>query len=247
MATKTMKAHKINQKPIRIAPEVLNGRWVSRLGFWSALLTTLGGILYFLVLVAAMASGAFTFPPPEWVQMFGGVSSLVLPPLLILLMACIHSITPSEKKVLSQSSLVFTVLFAAVVSINRFTQLGVVRQSLAAGNVNGIEWFLAYGDHSIMFGLELLGWGWFLGLAMLCAAPLFSTGKLEHWLRGLMLLYSALGLTSAVAFLLASPLSVIGFAAWGLVLFIITGLLIVYFQQAQRSFYASSSTPMENI
>ena len=217
--------------------------WAYPLGFWSALLTTIGGIAYFLVIASAILTGNFNFPPSESIQTFGGIISLVFCPVIVVLMASLHSVTPPAKKTFSLVSLAFTLLFAMAVTINRFSQLGVVRQSLAAGETNGISWFLAYGDRSILFGLEMLGWGWFLGLAMLFMAPVFSPGKLQGWLRGLMLLYALLGLVSAVAFLLASPLSVIGFAAWGLVLFIISGLLAVYFQREEKVALTQGSHP----
>jgi hypothetical protein len=79
----------------------------------------------------------------------------------------------------------------------------------------------------------MMGWGWFLGLAMLFAAPLFGQGKLERWLCGLLIVYGVLGLVSSIAYLLASPLSVVGFVAWGLILFIITALLTVHFKKVQ--------------
>jgi len=220
--------------PTARSRERLGITWAYPLGFWSAVVSTAAGVIYFLVILAAILTGRFVFPPSEPIQLFGGVSSLLLCPVLVVLMASLHSITPLEKKGLSQISLGFTLLFALAVSMNRFTQLGVVRQSLAAGSPpEGIDWFLAYGGRSVMFGLEILGWGWFLGLALLFAAPLFSHGRLERWLRGLLILYGVLGLVCAVAFLLASPLSVIGFAAWGFVLFIITALLAVYFRRAK--------------
>ena len=71
----------------------------------------------------------------------------------------------------------FTLLFAAAVSINRFTRLGVVRQ---------------------------------------------------RWLR-------ALALASAVGFLLGSSLSLLGFLAWGLVLYVFTGLLAAHFRRGGPS------------
>jgi hypothetical protein len=200
-------------------------------GFWSSLITTVGGIVYFLVLLAMILAGQFTFPPSDAIQLFGGVISLLFCPVIVVMMSSLHSVTTPERKVFSQASLGLTLLFAMAVSINRFTQLGVVRQSLASGNVNGLNWFLPYEGQSVMFGLEMLGWGWFLGLAMLLAAPLFSEGRLHHWLRGLMIAYGVLGLTSAVAYLIGSPLASIGFIAWGVILFLITGLLTVYFRQ----------------
>jgi hypothetical protein len=205
--------------------------WEHRVGYFSSLFVTAGGVLYFLVLLGAMAAGRFTFPPEEGLQLFGGISSLLYCPAVVLMMVSLHRITPPSKQVLSQAALGFTLLFAAAVSINRFSQLGVVRQAALAGRVDGLSWFLAYGDYSIMLGLEYLGWAWFLGLAMLCAAPLFSGGRLENWIRGLMLLYAALGLISAVGFLLGTWLSLLGFAAWGVVFVIITGLMVGYFRK----------------
>jgi hypothetical protein len=203
------------------------------LGFWSAVLATIGGIIYFLVILWAMLTGQMTFPPPHWLQLFGGILSFLFCPVLVILIACLHTITPVEKKGFSQITLVFTLLFAMAVSINRFVQLGVVRQSMALGQTEGITWFLAYGERSIMFALELLGWGWFLGLAMLFATPIFAARGYQRGLRGLLILYGVLALISAMAHLLASPLVALGFLAWGVVLFLITALLAVHFQQTR--------------
>ena len=210
-------------------------RLSSQVGFISALANTAGGLLYFLAVLAAILTGQFAFPPPGWLQIFGGVTSLIFCPLLVVMMVALHQSEPTDKKTFSQAALGFTLLFALAVSINRFSQLGVVRQASAAGKIEGISWFLAYGDYSIMLGLEYLGWAWFLGLAMLCAAPLFSGDQLESWIRGLMLLYAGLALVSAVGFITGSWISLFGFAAWGVVLFVITVLLAVYFHRALKT------------
>ena len=89
------------------------------------------------------------------------ITSLLFCPVIVMMMAGLHAITPPSKKILSQISLGFTLLFALAVSINRFSQLGVVRQASQAGNVEGLSWFLAYGDYSIFLGWEYLGWAWF--------------------------------------------------------------------------------------
>ena len=66
-----------------------------------------------------------------------------------------------------------------------------------------------------MFGLEMLGWNWFLGLALLCAAPLFSRGKIEAWLRGLLVFDGLLCLVAAVAFFTAQSPFIVGFRRLG--------------------------------
>ena len=170
MATETM--DRDQRRATETASDGPEANWAYRLGFWSAIAATASGVIYFLIILAALLTGNFTFPPSVPMQIFGGISSLVLPPVLVLLMASLHTVTPNEKKAYSQASLAFTLLFAGAVSINRFTQLGIVRHSQADGITAGIDWFLAYGEHSVMFGLEMLGWNWFLGLALLCAALL---------------------------------------------------------------------------
>jgi hypothetical protein len=202
-----------------------------RLGFVAALISTMAGTLYFLVILFAIMDGGFTFPPEKGLQLFGGIISLIICPVLVIMMTSLHVLIPAEKKAFSQASLGFTLLFALSVSTNRFSQLGVVRQAENAGHIEGVTWFQAYGDFSIMLGLEYLGWAWFLGLAMLCAAPLFHEGRLQRWLRGLMIAYGLLGLVSSLGFLLGTWLSLLGFVAWGVVLYIITALLVVYFRR----------------
>jgi hypothetical protein len=204
---------------------------ICSLGFWSAVVATGIGIIYFLVIVAAALTGQMTFPPPGWLQLAGGLISLFYCPVIVAVMVSLHTVAPPEKRAFSQLALSFTLLFATVVTINRFVQLGVVRQSLALGETEGITWFLAYGERSIMFALEILGWGWFLGLALLFAIPVFANRGYQRWLRWLLCLYGVLALTSAAAHLLGSPLTAVGFVAWGFALYLITALLAFYFQQ----------------
>jgi len=193
------------------------------LGFLSAVAVTVLGAIYFLCIVYAALTGGMTLPPPQWLQTAGGLISLASCPLLVALIAAVHAAAPPPKHALSLTALGLTVIFAAFVSINRFTQFGAAR--LAVADAQGLGWFLPYGEHSVMLGLEIAGWGWFLGLALLAAAPLFD-GRL----RLLCVLYAVLGIVAAVAFLLESPLSAVGFVAWGFVLFLITGLLALRFR-----------------
>lgn len=210
--------------------------WAWRSGFWAALASATFGLAYFLVILVAMVTGQFNFPPPEWLQLFGGVISLIMCPVLVVMMTALHGVTPTRKQVLSQCGVGFTLLFALAVSINRFSQLGVIRLAQAAGLGEGFRWFQAYGNYSIMLGMEYLGWAWFLGIGLVCVSPLFSGGRLEAWLHWLMLLYGGMALVSAVGFLLGNWLALLGFAAWGLVLVIITGLLTLYFHKGEKGY-----------
>ncbi len=207
---------------------------VSSLGFWSAGIVTVAGIVYLIVVGAYLAAHGFVLPPVGALQLFGGIITILDAAVLVVLMACIHETTPVRMRILSRLAMIFTVLFCAMVSINRFVQLSVVRQRISSGETEGISWFLAYGPRSVMFSLEILGWGFFLGLACLFAAPIFSAGRLELAIRWLFVLYGVLGLVTAVAFVLASPLAAVGFFAWGIVLPAATALLTVFFRRARQ-------------
>ncbi len=213
-----------------IAPSNLTGY----LGFWSAAIVTVTGIVYFIWAGAYLAAHGFALPPVGALQLFGGITTILDAVFLVVLMASIHETTPARMRILSRLAMIFTVLFCAMVSINRFAQLSVVRQRISSGETEGISWFLAYGLHSVMLSLEILGWGFFLGIACLFAAPIFSTGRLELTIRWLFVLYGVLGLVTAVAFALASPIAAVGFFAWGVVLPVATALLAVFFRRARQ-------------
>jgi hypothetical protein len=204
------------------------------LGFWSAGMLTVIGVAYLMVVGAYLATHGFVLPPVGAIQLFGGIVTLLDAMFLVVLMASIHETAPVRMRILSRLATIFTGLFCAVVSINRFVQLSVVRQRISSGETEGIAWFLAYGPHSVMFSLEILGWGLFLGIACLFAAPLFSAGRLELSVRWLLVLYGILGQVTAIAFVLASPIAAVGLFAWGVVLPAATALLIVFFKRARQ-------------
>jgi hypothetical protein len=81
----------------------------------------------------------------------------------------------------------------------------------------------------------MLGWGLFLGLAMMAFALQFGTDQLERNIRRLLLIYALLGITSAAGYMAASPLAAVGFIAWGLVLYAATALLTVWFRRSAKS------------
>ena len=73
---------------------------------------------------------------------------------------------------------------------------------------------MPYDPGSVMFALEILGWGLFLGLAMAAFASQFGADRLERNIRRLLLGYAVLGITSAAGYMAASPLAAVGFIAW---------------------------------
>ncbi|HSB66506.1 MAG TPA: hypothetical protein VLD65_08000 [Anaerolineales bacterium] len=133
----------------------------------------------------------------------------------------LNRVSPAERKIFSEISLALIVIFAALTSINRYVGLTVVRQSLATGNTNGLQWFLPYSWPSVMMAMEYLAWGFFFGLACICLAPVFRQGRLEggiFWTlmaTGLFSLLAVAGQVIGSNFTSFSPFTLAGVLSWG--------------------------------
>ncbi len=220
-----------------------DARVATRLAFWSASLVALIGLVYAALLGAAAAVGSLALPPPEPIGSFAAVDTIATAVLLVVLVVAIDALTPLERRPFSRLSVVFTALFACVVTINRFVQLTIVRQSVAAGDVADLRRFLPYDPRSAMFALEILGWGLFLGLAALCLVPALRGPGARAWIARLLGLYGVLGLACALGLVLDSPLVVVGFVAWGGVLPLAAGLIAFSFRPGARERGWSRSRP----
>jgi hypothetical protein len=204
-------------------------------GYWSALLVTIAGFAYFAVMSVLIAIGRFTLPLPDAVELFAAWVTIASGPLIVAALVALHYTVPSDRRPFSHLGVLFSTVFMVMVSINRFVQLTVVRPSVLEGNTSGLERFMPYAPRSAMLSLELVGWGFFLGMGLLCAAfalPRDGSGGKARWS---FLGYAVLALASTVAFVADSPLSAIGFVAWGVVLPVGTGFLTVWFHQLRQT------------
>jgi hypothetical protein len=213
----------------------MEDRLASRIGFWASTLVAGLGAVYLALLVGYFSTQGFAFPPTEGVQLVGGIVTILSAPLLLVVFAAIRHLAPSEKSILGTLGVAFTTLFVASVSINRFVQLTVIRQSPAGAASADLARFLPYSTGSVMFALEILGWGFFLSLATLFVAPLFGGDKLQTWIRALLVLFAAFSLMAVVGFVTATPLTAGGFVAWGPILLALSVLLAIDFRRREKA------------
>ena len=191
-----------------------------QIGFWTGIILVILGMAYLGLVVVMIASGS-GFPPVEPFQSIVNVLILLTAVSMVFFWVILNQVVPAEKKVFSQASLAFIVISAALTSINRYVGLTVVRQSIASGNTDGLQWFLPYGWPSIMLAIEFLAWGFFFGLACLCLAPVFTNGKLEHAISWALLATGALSLIACLGQLIGSngltfsPFTLAGTIGWG--------------------------------
>lgn len=172
---------------------------MTRLGFWSAVLTTVIAAAHFAVGIATPArsgpfcgsscvtypyvSGLASFIPIDYIWLYPG---FLLAPVFVVLMACIHHYASDDKKVFSQIGLSFALIYAAIIMVDYFVQFVVVEPSILSGETLGLSLFTQYNPHGIFIGLEGLGY-LMMSVALLFASVVFAGGRLERAVRLLFL------------------------------------------------------------
>jgi hypothetical protein len=202
-----------------------------QLGFWSSVYIAVLGVIYLALLMIYFSTQGFVFPPSQFVQLSGGIITILTVPGLIVLFTAIRYVNEGENKILGSLGITFITLFAAMVSINRFVQLTVIQQS--AGSPD-LARFLPYASGSVMFALEMLGWGFFSSLAALSVAPLFHGDRVNNSIRWLFVAYAIFSSMAVIGYATNLPISLGGFIAWGPILTALAVLLAVYFRKENQ-------------
>jgi hypothetical protein len=154
----------------------------ARLGFWSAVLTAVFSLLFFVGGIL----GTVGLLPPPWDTVIPIGASLLLAPSFVVMMVSVHYAAPDEKKIWSHIGITFAVLYAALVSIVYVTWLFVVEPHVLRGEANQVA-LLIFAPGSFVQMVDGLGYT-FMGIATLFAAPVFAGKRLENWIRWLCLL-----------------------------------------------------------
>lgn len=200
-----------------------------KLGYWVSLI----GIVLALAYLAAVAAMFITntIPPAEPYISIVSVVSLVSAPLLVFLWVILHNTASPETRIFTQTSLALIVIFATLTGINRYVALTVVRQSMDMGVTDGLNWFMPYGWPSIMAAMEVLAWGFFLGLAFLFLAPVFRKGKLELAIFWTLIVSGIFSLIAVLGQIMNSVvLNLLGIIAWGPGLVLLFSLMASWFR-----------------
>jgi hypothetical protein len=169
----------------------------ARLGVWAGVLTSIFTFVAFAIGIATPPiSGAFcqnacvTYPyasvassvPRDYMWMY---FALMVAPLFVMLVACIHHCVASEMRVFSQIGLSFAGISAAMLALDYFIQLSVVQPSLVKGEAEGLALFLQYNPHGVFIALEDLGY-MMMSLALVFAgSAMTGRERLERVIRWL--------------------------------------------------------------
>jgi hypothetical protein len=159
---------------------------VNQFGFWTAVCMSLMTTATFAVAfatpprsgpfcvlstcIAAPYTDVAAFFPRDYLWMY---PALLLTPIFVVLMACIHQYASGDKKLFSLIGLSFAIIAAAVITIDYFIQLTVIQPSLLRGETDGLSLVSQYNPHGIFIALEALGY-LMLSVAFVFAAAVFG-------------------------------------------------------------------------
>lgn len=148
-----------------------------RLGYYAAAAAFIASI-GFDVAQTLQVIGVLKFPY-DAILIYG--FSLLIPVPFIFAMLALHYTTASDKKIWSHAALIFTVLYAAYVSLNYVVQLATVIPMTLRGRLDEVR-VLDQTPHSLFWDIDAMGYI-FMGLATLCGAAVFAKHGLEKWVR----------------------------------------------------------------
>jgi hypothetical protein len=161
------------------------------LGFWSATLATVFSLSYVIGQIAEWLGWLGSKGGPESSSTPLGIAilltpSLLLAPAFVVLLVCVHQVTPPGMRVWSLSALAFGIAYLVLISMNYYVQLTLVGPRLARGETAGIESFLFVPFNSFLYAVDILGYS-LMSVATLFLVPLFRGHGVERAIRLLLL------------------------------------------------------------
>lgn len=176
---------------------------VSNLGFWSSILVTSWTLIFVVAFgfymgslptnwpgIDSFAASFKTAPYLAWV-----IPCLLLALTFPIVLSCIHFSTPAERKIWSWLGLMFAIMYGAILTTNYWLLATIVRESIEKGYTEGLAWFVIGSPHSITNAVEGIGYG-FMGLSTFFAGFAFAGGRLERWIKRLLVINGVAGFSS---------------------------------------------------
>jgi hypothetical protein len=109
---------------------------------------------------------------------------VVIAPLMVIVMVAVHAYASPKARMYSLTALACMILMAGITCSVHFVILTVSRPIESAGFPWG-SLFFSFTWPSVAYALDILAWDIFFALSMLCAAPVFTAGRLERTVRAL--------------------------------------------------------------
>ena len=199
----------------------------------SAIISTLFGILYFLGLTGKLiVNGSIHATSSPVINMISGGIGLLWDSTLVIMFAALRRLSRGRKSFFADLGLVFMILMAACSSINWYVQLTLIPRIIQSGNVVMVDLLDIHRVNSLMYSMEHLGWGLFYGLAAIFMAITFEDGKIDTWIRWLMIAGGVMSILFIPGIMVNNIFLIdLGYYAAGVLLPITTLLLVIRFRK----------------
>jgi hypothetical protein len=163
-------------------------RNVYKLGFWSAVLASVFSLAYDIGQIAEWLGLMGSGGGPENDSTWYGLVVLLVPSLFlgisfVIMMGSVHRHAPADRKIWSQTALVFATMYGTLICMNYFVQLTLVAPAIYRGDISdSVRPFLFNVFNSFTYSVDLLGYS-FMSLSTLFAAFVFIGPGLEKKVR----------------------------------------------------------------
>ena len=166
-----------------------------QIGAWSAICAAVLGVVYAIVGAIGVVARPRGLGPLSQVDPYLAVLEILIilsAVSLVVMMAAVYAGASPERKTYGLAALAFTIVLAVLTCSVHFASLTVGRQiapeaaPLLSAQLSFEKW------PSLALALDLLAWDFFLGLALLFAAPVFRGDRLQNLVRVGMYLVGAL-------------------------------------------------------
>lgn len=165
---------------------------VNKLGYWSAVLASVFSVAYVIGQLAEWSGLMGSGGGPENDSTWYGLVILLVPSLFlgvsfVVMMGCVHCHAPADRRIWSQTGLVFATMYGTLICMNYFVQLTLVAPALYRGDVSdSVRPFLFNVFNSFTYSVDLLGYS-FMSLSTLFAAFVFIGSGLQKTVRWFLL------------------------------------------------------------
>lgn len=215
---------------------------VNKIGFYSAILTAIFNIAYFVSFIRYLPILNSPWPGLEaYVVAFKPLPFLAwvipcffLAPAFLVTIACLYIKTEETKKIWGLLALVFATAYMVVISTHYFIQMTMVSHNLVFKVTEGLSmWLYPFNiPYNIPLVLEGVGYS-FMIVSVITAAMVFGGGKLEQWTRWSLVGVGVTGLVLPVSLLVTLPgiLVPVSLGANGMLLTVAPVLLAILFRQ----------------
>jgi hypothetical protein len=188
---------------------------------WSARALFAIGVSYAVTMVVGFAAmGNLSKPLDDPYLAIMEVLILVMAPILVLLTVVLRACAPKGTETYSITALGWMLLMAGVTMTVHLVQLTVVRR-IDPNAIQGFQYLFNWHWPSVLYGVDIVAWDIFFGLALLFAAPVFhASGHMA--VRNGMLIAGAMSLVGiigpAVNHIALRQIGIIGYAiVWPIV------------------------------